>query len=189
MGTPGPISNVLLILAAFSRHESAFDWTQDWAESQWGATLLKSPRFCFTETGYYDASMGGPLWKMFFAMKRLIDPASLPDIKLATNGAERTYAAAVEVPERRPLNLDPGYLTESKLILASTKDHAHRIYVGKGIFAEITLRYRRGGWSPWEWTYPDYRRADYHAFFDQARDAYRHQRLVAEAARNPGGTL
>ena len=72
--------------------------------------------------------------------------------------------------ESRPLNLDPGYITLAKLVLASTKDHSHRIYLGQGIYAEITLDLSRGGWQPSEWTYPDYRRADFHQFFVHCRD-------------------
>lgn len=72
--------------------------------------------------------------------------------------------------ESRPLNLDPGYLTPAKLVLASTKDHAHRIYLRDGIFAEVTLVYRKGKWQPLEWTYPDYRRDDYQQFFTRCRE-------------------
>jgi hypothetical protein len=71
--------------------------------------------------------------------------------------------------EPRPLNLDPGYLTPAKLVLASTKDHAHRIYLSRGIYAEVTLFYKDRHWQPREWTFPDYRRADYQEFFSQCR--------------------
>jgi hypothetical protein len=71
------------------------------------------------------------------------------------------------------LNLDPGYITQAKLVLASTKDHAHRIYLADGIFAEVTLSYKHRRWQPHEWTFPDYRRDDYQAFFTQCRDYLR----------------
>ena len=73
-----------------------------------------------------------------------------------------------------PLNLDPGYVTLAKLVLASTKDHAHRIYLADCIYAEVTLSYRGGAWQPFEWTYPDYRRADFHVFFTRCRELLRH---------------
>ena len=60
--------------------------------------------------------------------------------------------------------MDPGYLTLAKLVLATTKDHAHRIYQAERIYAEVTLNYRGGGWQKCDWTYPDYQRADYQAF-------------------------
>ncbi len=114
--------------------------------------------------------MGADLKKQFFACERLIDPAQLIDLKLQTNRWEEEFAAQGAFPEPRPLNLDPGYITLAKLVLASTKDHSHRLYLGRGIYAEITLSYRAGRWQESEWTYPDYRRADFQQFFVECRD-------------------
>jgi hypothetical protein len=131
---------------------------------------LASPAFDFGETDFYRASMGDGLKKQFFVFDRSLDPAELSDIKLQTNRWEAEYAELGNHSEERPLNLDPGYITLAKLVLASTKDHAHRLYLGRGIFAEITLQYRARGWRPFEWTYPDYRRADFQEFFTQCRE-------------------
>ena len=107
---------------------------------------------------------------------------------------EAAYAKLQRHPEPRPLNLDPGYLTSAKLVLASTKDHAHRIYLSRGIYAEVTLHYQDRGWQHHEWTFPDYRRADYQEFFTHARDHLRRQErqerpmtwlLAAAAAAQP----
>ncbi len=160
---------VLLLLAAFSRHDAALDWARAQAVAAWGPVALESPRFEFTETAYYEPTMGAGLKKCFWAFETLLDPARLPAIKRQTNDWEAEYTERAEHGEPRPLNLDPGYLTLAKLVLASTKDHAHRIYLAEGIFAEVTLFYRHGHWQPHEWTFPDYRRADYHQFFLQAR--------------------
>jgi hypothetical protein len=113
--------------------------------------------------------MGTDLKKQFFAFERLVDAGELADIKIRTNEWEVEHAAAARYPETRPLNLDPGYITPAKLVLASTKDHAHRIYLRDGIYAELTLSYRKRAWQPMEWTYPDYRRDDYHRFFTECR--------------------
>lgn len=161
---------VLLLLAAFSRHGDALDWARTRAEQCWGPVALASERFAFVDTDYYEATMGPGLVKQFFAFERLIDPAELPGIKRLTNAWEDEFAAGSHRGESRPLNLDPGYLTLAKLVLASTKDHAHRIYLAEGIFAEVTLSYRHRAWRPHEWTFPDYRRAEYHAFFSRCRD-------------------
>ena len=87
--------------------------------------------------------------------------------------SEEEYQALGNHAEARPLNLDPGYITEAKLVLASTKDRDHRLYLDRGIFAECTLHYRQGIWQLRPWTYPDYQRADYHAFFLACRDYLR----------------
>ena len=86
-----------------------------------------------------------------------------------TSGRPSTRPSIIH-PEPRPLNLDPGYITAAKLVLASTKDHAHRIYLQDGIYAEVTLAYRHRAWQPLEWTYPDYRRADFQEFFTRCRE-------------------
>jgi hypothetical protein len=118
--------------------------------------------------------MGTDLKKQFVVFEQPIDPAALADIKRQTNAWEAEYAALGRHPEPRPLNLDPGYITAAKLVLASTKDHAHRIYLRDGIYAEVTLAYRDRRWQPHEWTYPDYRRDDYQQFFTDCRRLLQH---------------
>jgi hypothetical protein len=162
---------VLLLLAAFSRHDAALDWARQRAVEAWGQVERESPRFDFADTHYYDATMGPGLKKVFFTFQRPFDPAELVEIKLETNRWEEQYAAAAGHAEPRPLNLDPGYLTLAKLVLASTKDFAHRIYLSRGIYAEITLQCRHHCWQHHEYTFPDYRRADYQEFFTECREA------------------
>jgi hypothetical protein len=161
---------VLLIIAASSRYDAALEWGRERCVEHYGAIHSLSAPFDFTETDYYTATMGPDLKKQFFAFKRLIDPAALAGIKCQTNYWEAEYAAFGRHAEPRPLNLDPGYITPAKLVLASTKDHAHRIYLRDGIFAEVTLAYRQRHWQPLEWTYPDYRRDDYERFLTECRE-------------------
>jgi hypothetical protein len=170
MGEPTPHSPVLLLLAAFSRHDDALDWAKRKAVEAWGPIARESERFEFKETAYYDATMGAGLKKGFFAFQRPFDPERLVEIKLATNRWEEEYAAEAGKAEPRPLNLDPGYLTLGKLVLASTKDFAHRIYLSQGIYAEVTLQYRHRRWEHHQYTFPDYRREDYQRFFSECRE-------------------
>jgi hypothetical protein len=170
MGQIQPASPVLLILAASSRYAEALAWARARAEENHGPIALASDPFDFTETEYYAATMGTDLKKQFLAFERLVDPATLADIKRQTNDWEAEFTALGRHPEPRPLNLDPGYVTPAKLVLASTKDHAHRIYLRDGIFAEVTLAYRQRRWHALEWTYPDYRRDDYQQFFARCRE-------------------
>jgi hypothetical protein len=161
---------VVFIVAASSRYEGALKWAREQCNERHGSIIFSSEPFAFTETDYYTASMGEGLKKQFLAFERLIDSSALAGIKHETNDWEAEYAALGRHAEQRPLNLDPGYLTPAKLVLASTKDHAHRIYLREGIFAEVTLVYRQRKWQPLEWTYPDYRRDDYQRFFTQCRE-------------------
>src|SRR3954470_12481088 len=173
MGQIASHRNVLLIAAAFSRYPEALDWGKLQAEQAWGSIALASDLFDHQETRYYDVSMGIGLKKTFWAFERLIDPAGLASLKLRTNMLEDTYKQVMDRPEPRPLNMDPGYLTEAKLVLASTKDRDHRIYLRDGIYAEGTLYFHQGTWKTRPWTYPDYQRADYHEFFSRCREYLR----------------
>jgi hypothetical protein len=170
MGQIQPAASVVLVIATSSRHAEALEWARERAAQHHGDIALASDAFDFTETDYYTATMGSELKKQFLAFGQLIDPAALAEIKRATNEWEVEYAALDRHSEPRPLNLDPGYVTPAKLVLASTKDHAHRIYVRDGIYAEVTLAYRQRRWQPLEWTYPDYRREDYQHFFTSCRE-------------------
>ncbi len=161
---------VLLIVAVISRYKAAIGWSLNRCTKHYGRVALVSEAFDFTETDYYTSTMGTDLKKQFLAFQRLVDPVELADIKRETNRWEAEYADVARRPEPRPLNLDPGYITPAKLVLASTKDHAHRVYLRGGIYAEITLAYRQRHWQPLEWTYPDYRRDDYQRFFAQCRE-------------------
>lgn len=164
---------VLLVAAVFSRYDAAHVWARARCESEWGPIALASDLFEFRETPYYERTMGPGIRKCLLAFERLIDPAELVVRKLTANDWEVEYQALAQVPEARALNIDPGYLTEAKLVLATTKDRDHRLYLDRGIYAEQTLYFQHGAWRPREWTYPDYRRADYHQFFDRCRDYLR----------------
>ncbi len=111
--------------------------------------------------------MGPGLQRQFISFKKPISPLELVRIKLWCNAVEqRRFSSG----GKRCVNIDPGYLTLSKLVLATTKDHQHRLYLGKGIFAEVTLRFRDKTFMKWEWTYPDYCTPEYIAIFNHIRN-------------------
>jgi hypothetical protein len=164
---------VMLIAAVTSRHESALAWAAETATRHWGKLALQSPVFDFTETDFYTQSMGTELKKQFLAFDNLIDPVELAETKLKSNDWEVEYSNASEHSELRPLNIDPGYISEAKLVLATTKDRDHRIYLQQGIFAEVTLHFRGRKWTASRWTYPDYQRPDFQEFFTKCRSLLR----------------
>ena len=169
MGEIKPPIPVVIVLAVTSGYPSALDWARRQAETAWGPVELQSDLFLFDKTRYYESTMGTQLKKQFFAFRELVDPGRLGSLKIQTNRWEAAYQQSVDLPESRPLNLDPGYISEGKLVLASTKDHAHRIYLADGIYAEVTLRYQAGCWQRQPWTFPDYQESQYARFFDECR--------------------
>jgi hypothetical protein len=141
-------------------------------QQYFGSIVLRSQPFPFTQTAYYSREMGENLIRLYVAFAPLLGIAELAAVKHTTNWLESRWTVA---PGQRRVNLDPGYVDLAKVVLASTKDHAHRLYIGAGIFAEVTLRYRQRSFQPWEWTYPDYRLPATLAFFNQLRDSYKTQ--------------
>jgi len=168
---------VLLFIAVFSPDNSAFGWVRKRAESQWGNIILESESFPFeTFTDYYAESMGPVLPKRLCAFENLIIPDALPQIKRQTNDWEEEFKSMTSNSAERPINIDPGYIDLAKLILASTKDHAHRIYLAEGIFAETTLMYTQKHWKAMPWTYPDYQSIGYQQFLTQCREFLKSKR-------------
>jgi len=164
---------VLLVVATFSRHASALEWARRRLEEEFGPVALVSPVYEFTQTAYYESTMGPGLRKQFLAFRELVAADMLPATKLRTNQLEDQLAASGAYPEPRPLNLDPGILALGKFMLATTKDQAHRVYLRDGIYAEATLRFEAGEFQPWPWTYADYRLPQVADFLKTAREFYR----------------
>ena len=184
MGEIKPHPKVLLLLAVCSRYDQGFQWARQTAEQAWGPIALESIEFSFDQTDYYLASMGPDLRKQFLVFDRLRDPAELVAIKHQTNAWEQAYQQNQEHPELRPLNLDPGYLTEAKLVLVTTKDRDHRLYLDQGIYAETTLCYSHRSWQTRPWTYPDYQSSEYQDFFSQCRVLLREKYRMELAAES-----
>ena len=134
-----------------------------------GQTDLVSDVWPFTQTDYYNTETGENILRQFVSIDKLIDPGSLPQIKHRTNTLEQQLAAKLNIDLPRPINLDPGIIEPSKLILATTKNYSHRIYIGQKMYAEVTLIFDKGSWQPLPYTYPDYKQQSYHDFFTKVR--------------------
>jgi hypothetical protein len=173
MSLPHDPDPVLLIVAAFSRHEAALDWARARLVDEFGPLARTSTPFDFIQTKYYEATMGTGLRKLFFVFDRLVAPEALADIKRHTNDLEAEQAQGGAYPEVRPLNLDPGILSLGKFMLATTKDQAHRLYLRDGIYAESTLFFRGESFEIWPWTYADYRQPQVITFLNECRALYR----------------
>jgi len=141
-------------------------------EEAWGPIEDESPAWPFDFTDYYEAEMGKGLVRKFFTWRGLRELEGLHRLKIESNEIERRIAAQSPAAVARPVNIDPGYICHSKLVLFTTKDFAHRIYIANGIFAEVTLEWRDGRLRPHPWTFPDYRTEKYIAFLSDVRAAY-----------------
>jgi len=168
VSTPMPVK---LIVGMIAGDVELFEQSAEKLAELFGQIDLVSEDFNFDFTHYYDEEMGRGLIRRFASFERLIMPDEIARIKCQCNDIEQTFA----VEGNRRVNLDPGYISESKLVLASTKDFAHRIYLGSGIYAEITLSFVRGKWVSHPYTFPDYASGIYNEFFTRVRKTLRAQ--------------
>lgn len=178
MGQAVKHERVKLIIGLIGK-EIFFSKVQKILSEKFGPLDFESQILDFDFTDYYAEEIGRNLKRKFLSFKRKISPASLPNIKLYTNKLEKSIFLT---KGKRNLNIDPGYLTLSKLVLATTKDHQHRLYLDKGIFAEVTLRFRDKSFRKWEWTYPDYCTVEYIQIFNNIRNNL----LKNERGKNAG---
>ena len=189
MGVVKEHTPVKLIVGMISSFPHLFEQTRKALEKEFGAGDYESPILPFDKTDHYREEFGPELKRRFYSFKKLIDAERLAEIKLFTNCLEkelvsedgsfvcpslegRFVSGGKALAVRRRINIDPGYLAPGKLVLATTKDHQHRIYLGKDIYAEVTLRFKNGSFCPWEWTYPDYRIPEYIDIFNRIRSIY-----------------
>lgn len=126
----------------------------------------------FEFTTYYDVELGSGIRRWIMSFSKMVDPSSLAQIKLVTNEIEQRYSDQ----GRRTFNLDPGIMTLGNFVLATGKNNAHRVYLNSGIFADLTLIFRRASYRPLEWTYPDYSDSVLLDILNQIRESYK-QRL------------
>lgn len=136
---------------------------------EYGPMDYRSEPMPFTVTNYYREEMGGPIRRIFLSFQRLIDPASLAEIKIRTNEIEDQLA----VDGRRKVNLDCGYVDVCKAILASAKYNGQKVYLGRGIYADPTLHYEKGKFIPYPWSFPDFKTEAYEKTFLRIRELYK----------------
>jgi hypothetical protein len=173
---------VKLIIGLILAPEAPIMAIRQLLEARYGPIDEETALLPFVATTFYEREMGPALQRLFWSFKQLMAAHALADVKHETNAMEQLYAVRARQARHRRVNIDPGYVDLAKLVLATTKDRQHRLYLSRGIYAEVTLRFTGGRFVPWEWTYPDYRTAAYLAFFDAVRRRYRQQlmALVAE---------
>ena len=167
LNTPNPVKLIVGILAY---DQSCLAAAVKTAENKFGKIDAVSDVWPFTQTKYYKNETGENILRQFVTIEKLISPGQLANIKRKTNKLEEKLAKKLNTKLSRPVNLDPGIIEPSKLILASAKNFSHRIYIGKKIWAEVTLNFSKGIWQKFDYTFPDYQQQHYHDFFSKVRE-------------------
>jgi hypothetical protein len=166
MGVPHLFEKPILFIGALFPDKLIFDEVFPALQRNFGDVFFQSSIEPWSYSGHYEKELGTPIYRTFVFFDRIIDPSLLADIKLITNELE----ALNSIDGRRRINLDPGYLTLAKVVLASTKNYSHRIYIGKGIYAELALLYKNQQFNSMPYTYNDYKNEFYVRMFTEARD-------------------
>jgi len=174
MGIIRSVAPVKLFVGVLTSLPEMLPAAEERLTAKFGRIDERSPQFPFDLTSYYDDEMGSPILRCFWSFDTLVSPERITEIKKSTNEIEHELTG-LQVHVRRPVNLDPGYLEESKIVLASTKNFYHRILLAEGIYGEVTLHYAAGAWHSFPWSFPDFRSSRYHEFFLRLRAVYRRQ--------------
>ena len=168
MSTPREPEAVKLISSLFSPEEKLIDDVIKELEEIFGLTDWISPRLFFDRTKYYAKEMDWPLHRRFISFKELVRPEAIVEIKLSTNHIEDAHRK----DGKRRINIDPGTISLERLVLATGKNNVHRIYLSKGIYADLTLIFRKGTFRPLDWTYKDYADPPVIDYFNHLRETY-----------------
>lgn len=164
---PNPAKSFLSVLGA--RWEEFWPDLRPRLEDILGPIDYESEPIPFTQTSYYDAELGTPIFRRILTFATPLEMDRLAGIKLATNALEREWAKE----NHRRFNLDPGYITQERLVLATGKNFSHRIYLGQGIWADLTLIFHKGSWFDLPWTFPDYATPEIKTHLSHIRDRYK----------------
>jgi hypothetical protein len=168
MSTPQAPKPAKLVIGLIMKDKALFEPLGVELSAGFGSVDMVSSWMPFDYTSYYEPEMGTPLYRRLLTYKKLINQDELPEIKLTTNRLEQSFSQN----GRRRVNIDPGFLLYERFVLASAKNFCHRIYIGSGIYADLTLIYQRGGYEKLPWTYPDYADEPMLAFLTQVRNKY-----------------
>lgn len=169
MAKPRMPEDAFFFVAVLAAGDEELNLAGEFLEREFGPANRCSLRFPFAHTDYYRDELGPEPLRGFLAFPGLFPTDTLAPRKLASNRLEEEIARRLNGPLPRPVNLDPGYLTPAKLVLASAKNYSHRIYLGQGIYAEVTRQYVHGRFHNLPWTFPDYASGMYDRFFFELR--------------------
>jgi len=185
MSIPEEPKPAKLFVSVISSSAERINGTLSGLAVHYGMLDFVSPLLPFNYTDYYCAEMGKVLFRRFASFDRLIRQEDLALIKVQTNALEDEQTEK----RNRLVNIDPGYLVAERLVLASGKNYAHRIYLSKGIYADLTLIYRDRDYQPLAWTYPDYSETEIRRWLRALREKYLLQLRSGESTtKNPKST-
>jgi hypothetical protein len=168
MAAPQPAVPVKYFIAVLFHEAALIDEALKKFAEEWGEFDFEGSDHLFDVTDYYQPEMGAPLYRRLLAFRRLAEPTLLVAMKLACNAIEDLMTS----DGKRSVNCDAGYLDHNKVVLASAKEAGQKIYLDKGIYADLAGRYKEGAYRPFEWSFPDFKDGRYSAELNSIRTIY-----------------
>jgi hypothetical protein len=168
MSIPKIPSPAFLFFNIFSKKKDLIIQTLNEIEQYYGEFCWITSFFPFTSTHYYEKEFGNNLIRVIAALYNFIDQDRLLETKKFSYHLESKFSEN----KKRLVNIDPGMITAERLVLATGKNFTHRIYLGEGIFADLTLIFQKNSFRTLSWTFPDYGSKEFISFFNNARDTY-----------------
>lgn len=166
------IPKVKLIIGLMYKDKDSYDKAVRALIAKFGEISDSSEEYAFDFTDYYERESGKDLKKQIISFKELVGRDELADIKHFTNRIEDD----ISEDGKRKINLDSGYMTEHNVVLASAKEMPHKISIGRGMFGDVVLEYRKGDYQDSRHTFPDYRTRPVKDFLIKVRKRYLEER-------------
>lgn len=176
------VEPVKFFVALLYRNTEPLDHARKKLIENYGEEDHVSQAFPFSHTSYYEQEMGAPLFRLFVSYRKLLMPDKLLEAKLLCTRLEEELS---DENSQRRINIDPGILDYQKVVLASFKFQGQKIYLGRNVWADLTLYYRKGGWSAFEWTFPDFKANTYHKTLLEIRQLYKENRQAESTDNKP----
>lgn len=168
MASPQLPLSVKLFIAVLFKERAALERARRLFIERWGPIDFEGSDHLFDTTDYYEYEMGKPLYRRLVSFERLALPVDMVDMKLSCNAIED----GLRESNSRTINCDCGYLDHNKVVLASAKEAGQKIYIDKGIYADLSGRYKDGKYRSFEWSFPDFKDGRYDADLARMRSVY-----------------
>ncbi|ADG70401.1 DUF4416 family protein [Brachyspira murdochii] len=168
-------SKAVLITALMYNDINIYNLALEKLINNFGEIEVISDEYLFSHSIYYKEEMGDTLNKRFIVFKNMIERDYISNVKRITDNIEREY---LDDKNNRKINIDPAILTLENFILVTNKNFTHRIYLKDGVFADLTLIYKKKeGYTELPWTYADYSSDETKKFLKKIRELF-YNRLI-----------
>lgn len=152
---------VKFFVAVLYSKKEIYDKTILLLKEKFGEIIIEGKPYDFDFTDYYSEEMGKDLLKRFVVFKKEIDKKELSQIRKVTGEIEDKFRVNV----KRQINLDPGYISDKEVVLASVKKKDFKENIGNGIFAHKIYSFENNKVKIFFHTFPDYKVEENKKFF------------------------